>query len=60
MYVSPCPAAGTVTVFDPQHQAIAEGRGLSIRSPLFGPGDEVVALGDDGSVKFLKVTLPSP
>ena len=30
------------------------------QSPLFGPGDEVVALGWDGSVNFLKVTLTAP
>jgi hypothetical protein len=48
-------------VFDRTHRLVAEWIGTHdplLRSPVFGPGGEVFALGRDGSILKLKVTLP--
>jgi hypothetical protein len=59
VYVGGCVGPDPVIVYDAQHRKIGVGSGQT-QSPVFGPGDEAVALGWDGSVNFLKVTLPAP
>jgi hypothetical protein len=52
--------AGTL-VFDRTHRLVAEWTGVQdslYRSPVFGPDGEVFALGRDGSVLRLRLTLP--
>jgi hypothetical protein len=68
-YVTGCGRGGSCTrrgcaatlVFDRTHRLVAEWIGTHdplLRSPVFGPGGEVFALGRDGSILKLKVTLP--
>lgn len=47
-----------IKVFDASHTQIALSVGRGIGAPKFGPGDEVVALGADGSIQILAVNLP--
>lgn len=47
-----------VKVFDASHTQIAVSVGRGIGAPQFGPGDEVVAIGKDGSIQILAVRLP--
>jgi hypothetical protein len=52
--------AGTL-VFDRTHRLVAQWTGVHdplYRSPVFGPDGEVLALGRDGSVLRLRLTLP--
>jgi DNA-binding beta-propeller fold protein YncE len=52
---------GGTLVFDRAHRLVAEWTGAHDslrRSPVFGPGGEVFALGRDGSILKLKVVLP--
>jgi DNA-binding beta-propeller fold protein YncE len=52
---------GGTLVFDRAHHLVAEWTGAHAslrRSPVFGPRGEVFALGRDGSILNLKVTLP--
>jgi len=57
VYVGGC-GSGQVRVYGPDHQLLA-GRHVAMETPRFGPGDEVAALGDDGSLLFLDVELPA-
>jgi DNA-binding beta-propeller fold protein YncE len=56
-----CSACGGTLVFDRTHRLVAEWTGAHdslYRSPVFGPRREVFALGRDGSVLRLHLTLP--
>jgi hypothetical protein len=59
-FVSGC-GAGPTLVFDRTHRLVAESRGSTeplLRSPSFGPRGEVFALGRNGSILKLHITLP--
>jgi hypothetical protein len=56
-YLTGC--EGDVRIFAPDHSLIAA-KHLAISALQFGPGDEVVALTDDGSIVFLRIMLPRP
>jgi len=56
-----CVACGATLVFDRTHRLVAEWTGAHDpldRSPVFGSHGEVFALGRDGSVLRLRLTLP--
>jgi hypothetical protein len=57
-YIPGC-GTGQNKVYGPDHALIA-GWYLQAGPLEFGPGDEVAALGTDGTVLLLKVTLPGP
>jgi 6-bladed beta-propeller len=62
-YVSGCGPGhtGATLVYDRAHRLIAKWPGTKyslLRSPVFGPDGEVSALARDGSILWLRITLP--
>jgi len=56
LYVGGC-EADEIRVYGPDHRLLA-GRQVEMSTPRFGPGDEVAAIGSDGSLLFIHVELP--
>jgi streptogramin lyase len=60
-YVTGCGGRSPTLVFDRRHRLVAEWPGSKhplLTSPIFGPSGEVFALGRDGSVLELRISLP--